>query len=341
MAYWILPTILISISYITIIVTFKKSSLDLKRISSVDSDTYASSTNLFTVRCLGRQIRDSLRLKSSLSSTSSSSRRQPNRAGSQRFGCPLERRASTSVVDLSGYLGASNPASIQQVAESTRARNLVAGNNPKRTFKRVVSSSALPSCTMTASQHRFADTDKSHGMVDLAQAGGSRRRGGGTTTTNSMKHTESNNRLRFCLVKTSHMTASGSFRPRIIKTLSNLKAFPQHAASSQLTRAVLQFRLAKMSFYLILLWLVSWTPIASLAMINSVMKCPRVSATAVFLASTMTKLGPALDVFIYGISHPKIKSRFKLIIGKLLSLNGLCSAASMVKIRQNNWTTSS
>lgn len=92
------------------------------------------------------------------------------------------------------------------------------------------------------------------------------------------------------------------------------------SANSNATRTVLQFRLAMMSFYLIMLWVVSWTPIASLAMINSVVDCHTTSATAVFLASTMTKLGPAFDVFIYGISHPKIKSRFKRIIKQLLML---------------------
>lgn len=76
-----------------------------------------------------------------------------------------------------------------------------------------------------------------------------------------------------------------------------------------------------MSFYLILLWLVSWTPIASLAMINSVLDCHQTSATAVFLASTMTKLGPAFDVFIYGISHPKIKSKFKKIVKWMLLIS--------------------
>ena len=91
------------------------------------------------------------------------------------------------------------------------------------------------------------------------------------------------------------------------------------AANSRLSRQIIQIRLARMSFYLILLWLVSWTPIASLAMINSVSSCYRTSATAVFIANTMTKLGPAFDVFIYGISHPKIKSKFKQIIKWLLT----------------------
>ena len=91
------------------------------------------------------------------------------------------------------------------------------------------------------------------------------------------------------------------------------------ASGSQHSRTGIQFRLAKMSFYLILLWLVSWTPIASLAVINSVVKCHhRANALAVFTANTMTKLGPTFDVFIYGISHPKIKSKFKQIIKWLL-----------------------
>lgn len=106
-----------------------------------------------------------------------------------------------------------------------------------------------------------------------------------------------------------------------MRRTSNNVHLVNHAArpNSHLIRNMLQFRLARMSFYLIVLWLVSWTPIASLAMINSVINCHRASATAVFMASTMTKLGPTFDVFIYGVSHPKIKSKFKQIIKWLLT----------------------
>lgn len=89
------------------------------------------------------------------------------------------------------------------------------------------------------------------------------------------------------------------------------------AEKSNKARNALQLRLAKMSFYLILLWLVSWSPIAWLAMLNSIEKCRRASASAVFLAHTMTKLGPAFDVFIYGLSHPKLKSKFRLIMKRM------------------------
>lgn len=92
-------------------------------------------------------------------------------------------------------------------------------------------------------------------------------------------------------------------------------------SSSQLSRARMQIRLARMSFYLVLLWLISWTPIASLTLINLIVKCHlRANALMVFLANTMTKLGPTFDVFIYGISHPKIKRKFIQIIKKLLML---------------------
>lgn len=106
---------------------------------------------------------------------------------------------------------------------------------------------------------------------------------------------------------------AGLFRPQTVGR-SDSSNVQSNRCNSHLIRTMLQFRLARMSFYLILLWLVSWTPIASLAMINSVMSCHRASATAVFMASTMTKLGPTFDVFIYGVSHPRIKSKFKQII---------------------------
>jgi len=85
-------------------------------------------------------------------------------------------------------------------------------------------------------------------------------------------------------------------------------------------RSTIQFRLAKMSFYLILLWFISWSPIATLAMLNSVLRCHQASALAIFTACTMTKLGPTFDVLIYGISHPKIKSRFRQIVMRSLML---------------------
>lgn len=92
------------------------------------------------------------------------------------------------------------------------------------------------------------------------------------------------------------------------------------ASNSQMMRTMLQFRLARMSFYLILLWLISWTPIAFLVMINSVFTCYQASAIGVFTANTMTKLGPAFDVFIYGVSHPRIKSKFRKIIKRLFNI---------------------
>ena len=102
-------------------------------------------------------------------------------------------------------------------------------------------------------------------------------------------------------------SASGSWR--------NLRM-----ANLRVARANMQYRLATMSLYLILLWLISWTPIAALAMVNFVFRCHRVSSTGVFIANTMTKLGPTFDVFIYGISHPNIKSKFKKIIMRLFML---------------------
>lgn len=86
-----------------------------------------------------------------------------------------------------------------------------------------------------------------------------------------------------------------------------------------LSRTEMQLRLAKMSFYLILLWIISWAPIGVLSLSNSLdSKCKRYSNIEIFWASTMPKLGPTFDVFIYGVSHPKIKVRFIRILKTLL-----------------------
>lgn len=119
------------------------------------------------------------------------------------------------------------------------------------------------------------------------------------------------------IMSVSKLGSSGRFL--IGKHATNLTT--NQASNSQIMRTMLQFRLARMSFYLILLWLVSWTPMAFLVVINSAFTCHQASATGVFMANTMTKLGPALDVFIYGVSHPKIKSKFKKIIKRLFTLN--------------------
>lgn len=277
-AYWILPTVLISISYIVIIVTFKRSSIDLKKIGSAGSASTGGSERL--------QSQDSFRL------------RPANNLDAARLNPFRDRRASTSVVDLSSCQLVMQTNLTRHEEESTGATV----RDKRRLFKRVVSSSALPSRVAENNQRPSCRTEANKQTANdqwLQQA-----RPGSTRLT--------------------RLNPAATFRPRIIKTFSNIKAPLQKAANSQLTRTVLQFRLAKMSFYLILLWLVSWTPIASLAMMNSVMRCRRASATAVFLASTMTKLGPALDVFIYGIAHPKIKSRFKQIIGRLILLDDSC-----------------
>lgn len=113
-----------------------------------------------------------------------------------------------------------------------------------------------------------------------------------------------------------------------------LKATDGKQSSSQF-RQILQVRLAKMSFYLILLWMISWTPLALLAFTNSLLECRRATGFHVFLASIMTKLGPTFDVYIYGISHPKIRTRFKQII-KQLTLVDLVSRLFSNSCRQSS-----
>lgn len=321
-----MPTILISISYITIIVTFKKSSLDLKKISD---KTYAPSSSSSVLRLssrnqnhLCRRLRDSLRLKGSALNSMSADHDH------NRLHRPLyERRASISVFSSSIH-GASSSDHDHHDAGSSKKQ--APSFDKRKLFKRVVSSSVLPSCVF---QQTDTSTKKGNNAIDQESGftgrGVSRFNASLRFNSNPQEtdNSGSTNRRESNPGKLTGNTNVVIFsRPRIIKTLSNIRSNPQQGPNSQMTRTVLQFRLAKMSFYLILLWLVSWTPIASLAMIMAVTKCPQASATAVFLASSMTKLGPALDVFIYGISHPKIKIRFKQIIGRLLFLNSTCSS---------------
>lgn len=101
------------------------------------------------------------------------------------------------------------------------------------------------------------------------------------------------------------------------------------------SRTDLQMRLAMMSFYLILLWLISWAPLGFLTLINSLnTDCEKFSSLAIFLASTMTKVGPTFDVFIYGISHPKIKVRYRQIMKRLMLAGPLaCKTIYLIALK--------
>lgn len=316
-----MPAILITISYIIIIVAFKRSSLDLKKISGETHGSLLAANRRGhhqQQRLFGIQLRNSLRLIGSSSN--------PNHAHN-RFQPFRDRRASASVLDLSRRpIVDQATSSVASQHDEDKVFDPI--YDKRRTFKRVLSSSALPSRTF-AQQQVVAAAASNNGQQSNSKCELDNPAFDISSTSMQRSALEFDRWRSIFSHKsginldsaTTAAAAAVSSRPRIMKTLSNIKILPQQATkAAQLTRTGLQVRLAKMSFYLILLWVVSWTPIASLAMINSVMECAQASATSVFLASTMTKLGPALDVFIYGIAHPKIKSRFKQIMRKLLFL---------------------
>lgn len=293
--YWILPTILIIVSYAVIIVTFKRSSLSLRRIASgsTQRSTLATLAPAYSApevggNCaeLGRETgalseggarvserarRRLLRLTDSLRMRHER-RVEPNSTGRRIQKCGAFRN-QTSVASESSEMSATVTAAVAAVA--------VAGACGSGCWPQLLS-------CVSGSVSSSADDElrKPRGTKLSVRHHNSLRQAAGDSTGANARHTSA-------ATKSRRLTA----------------------------RALLQFRLAKMSLYLIALWLVSWTPIASLAMLNSISRCSAASATQVFLASTMTKLGPAFDVFIYGISHPKLKSRFKQLIRAMLCLD--------------------
>lgn len=300
--FFIIPAILIFISYIIIFIAFKRSSQNLKL---VDGETQ-SSTSSVDRRQLGcsnfkfrrvrgfTRIRDSLRLKT--------------------FANNCDRNAETD--SLSSERRASAGAAISSITNKTAPGLTIAERRIE--FKRFLSESIV-------SDNR-PDARRNIIIRPLRPLRPSiKRRPAKAAIDNNQQSLVSINKKLHSNDRDSESDIIARTPSSIIKQsfsglhISRFKGQTKVTQPNQLkSRSNLQLRLAKTSLYLILLWLVSWTPLGLLALINSIADCRRASPLAVFLASTMTKLGPTFDVFIYGISHPKIKCRFKQIIKRLL-----------------------
>lgn len=289
-AYYIVPMIAITISYIIIISTFNKSSLSLKEVQSNSEPDILEQTNQnHNTSC------------SSTSTTSAIASRARKFKDSIRLNLSCTTNAFKRPTLNNPYRSANN--AILNMEQLKLARD---GKSNFDMIRRA-SLSALNS-----KGFRPTGPSKINGSKLFVRDHSSIKRT--STVLNILTNFKDLQEKEAQAISKLNQNSSPISCP--------CQSDPQQtqAAKSQKNRNALQFRLAKMSFYLILLWLVSWSPIAWLAMLNSLSKCRRASATAVFLASTMTKLGPAFDVFIYGLSHPKLKSKFRLIIKRLFML---------------------
>lgn len=399
--YWILPTILIVISYIAIIVTFKRSSLSLSKLAS-HSALSASPATLTTTTCSSTNFATSADTASRVAAVSTTTTslvtncsgattsagnpisasiacqrwRNVQRASSRRklFAFPprLQSRVFSSRTQMN-----LQQTRVEELVEPTNAKPVsIAGqsllfdsqeldealhqvsSSQQQQQQFQVSSLAAdsPTSLVSDSQCWMPTTDTTNaspnetstffGRSSCVDCGNCRLL---ACTNNSQlcckaqhsKHqavhhkTTKNNNTRDA-IQSQPQSASQIKHSQQVQWQEQSARTRLHQDSNaqrQMTaRAALQYRLARMSLYLILLWLVSWTPIASLAMLNSIF-CSSMSATAVFFASTMTKLGPAFDVFIYGVSHPKIKSSFKRLIRSVLKFEHL-QAALGVQVSQ-------
>lgn len=373
--YWIAPAIIITICYVLIIITFKRSSQSLKQVSDntnqLESQRRGSASTLAelqTTRNSGRfhdsatrnirfctakrRIRDSIRLKNYVigsfrrynqveTSTTTTTTTTPEpikcvsgQVEAKRSVRPLLRRAATGVKirrppeerRCSGvaevtfeepHLSPTKRSTSEQhqlcsAAQGHQPRRMtLASLRPKR-LEQIRSSGRHQTnihqtrgdeaCETTTSGQSSFQTD------DELESSNSHQ-------DNSQQSNKSGSRFNL-----NNLPFIGHLRSNF-KSITSINCSSTMATNNNnnnynpnMCRTTVQIRLAKMSFYLILLWLISWTPIASLAMINSIIRCHQTSAFSVFLANTMTKLGPTFDVFIYGISHPKIKTKFRQII---------------------------
>lgn len=313
--FFIIPAILIFISYIIIFIAFKKSSRTLKLVdgetqsstSSVDRRQLSGCSNFKFRRVRGfNRIRDSLRLKTFANNCDKNA---------ESDSLSSERRASAGAA-ISSNTNKTVPGLTiaERRIEFKRflSESIVSDNRPDARRNIIIRPlRPLRPLRPSIKRHRAKAA-----AIDSNQQS--------LVSINSKKfHSTDRDSESDIIARTPSGIIKQSFSGLHI---SRFKGQPKATQPNQLkSRSNLQLRLAKTSLYLILLWLVSWTPLGLLALINSIANCRRASPLAVFLASTMTKLGPTFDVFIYGISHPKIKSRFKQIIKRLLLMGPAAS----------------
>lgn len=330
--YWLFPTLIIVISYILIMVTFRKSSSSLKEVSDSSEHQEAKCslslelTSTIFKPAPRKQSKTSMRLNTILDNSGFATlsnqseltgsfnggelfNNQPNRQH-QRVPPPTTaspsnvRRLSVSVIDFDNQplsRETFNGFKIRPFEPMTSIFMQPRNSEPADTLESRRSQLYLNKSSGNSNNSKCSTDAVARKFSQILRASLRVQR-----LPNIPKRRKTFEELYTDKGRLANINKLGHGRIIIGRNISNSTTSQQ--------RTLLQFRLWFSLFYLIVLWFLAWTPIAVLVFLNSVLECHRANAIFVFVANTMTKLGPAFDVFVYGISHPKIKSKFKTII---------------------------
>lgn len=81
------------------------------------------------------------------------------------------------------------------------------------------------------------------------------------------------------------------------------------------SRQRVELKLAKISACLIILWLLSWTPYAVVALLGIFSDHSLLTPTASMFPALFAKMASVVDPFVYGHSHPRFRFEIRRLIG--------------------------
>lgn len=85
------------------------------------------------------------------------------------------------------------------------------------------------------------------------------------------------------------------------------------------SRQRVELKIAKISAFLIILWLMSWTPYAIVALLGIFSDQKLLTPTASMVPALFAKLASIIDPFVYGHSHPRFRYEIRRLIGAPVS----------------------
>ncbi|XP_067135458.1 opsin, ultraviolet-sensitive-like [Centruroides vittatus] len=105
----------------------------------------------------------------------------------------------------------------------------------------------------------------------------------------------------------------------LIKVRNHEKTFTQQERRMTLRKKVIkkystEIRLAKISFGLISLWFVAWTPYAVVALTGAFFDRKLLTPLTSMIPALFCKSASVVDPFVYGLTHPKFKIEIKRLV---------------------------
>lgn len=81
------------------------------------------------------------------------------------------------------------------------------------------------------------------------------------------------------------------------------------------SRQRVELKIAKISACLIILWLISWTPYAIVALLGIFSNQSLLTPTASMVPALFAKMASVIDPFVYGHSHPRFRYEIRKLLG--------------------------